>query len=234
MKIRPTLATLSLAALAATAQAQVVNINQAKALAGGVTPGDNPGFPVTITEPGSYRLTGPLNVNDLLRGGIVIAAPNVTLDLNGFAITGPRCGPTRCQIVDSYATGITVQAPGAIVSNGIVDAFAGNGISAYADGDLLLERLHLRRNGYCGLNLNGAVVVRNVVAADNGHCGIHTQVGGLIHGIVASGNGGYQVSAGNGSLLASSTLIGPAPQFLGVVSNGDNLCMSPGSPAAKC
>src|SRR5438046_162421 len=36
----------------------VVEINQARALAGGVTRGDAPGFPVTISQPGSYRLTG--------------------------------------------------------------------------------------------------------------------------------------------------------------------------------
>lgn len=38
----------------------VIQINQARALAGGVTPGDEPGFPVTISQPGSYRLTGNL------------------------------------------------------------------------------------------------------------------------------------------------------------------------------
>ena len=36
----------------------VIEINQARAKAGGVTPGDTPLFPVTISQPGSYRLTG--------------------------------------------------------------------------------------------------------------------------------------------------------------------------------
>lgn len=35
---------------------------QARALAGGVTPADLPGFPVTISEPGSYRLASDLRV----------------------------------------------------------------------------------------------------------------------------------------------------------------------------
>jgi hypothetical protein len=226
---------LLLTLAAASAQAQVITIDQAKALAGGVTPNDNPGFPVVISQPGSYRLTGPLKVADLAQFGIIITAPNVTLDLNGFAITGPRCGPARCQIVQSYVSGISVQAPGAIVTNGTVDAFAGNGIASYVDADLLLERMHVRRNGACGLNLNGATVVRAVVAADNVHCGIHTQVGGLIQGVVAAGNGRFQISAGNGSLLSSSTLVGPAPQFFGgVTSSGDNLCMTEGVAAVKC
>ena len=38
----------------------VIEINQAKALAGGVTPSDTPGFPVSIDTAGSYRLTGNL------------------------------------------------------------------------------------------------------------------------------------------------------------------------------
>ncbi len=231
------LAALALASLALQAHAVdgVILIDQAKALAGNVTPGDAPGFPVTISQPGSYRLSGPLTVSDIRQDGIIISAPNVTLDLNGFAITGPRCGPTRCQIVQSYASGIWVQAPGAIVANGIVDAFASTGISSNVGADLLLERVHVRRNGSCGLNLNGAIVVRNVVAADNAHCGIHTQVGGVIQGVVAAGNGRFQVTAGNGSLLSSSTLVGPAPQFGGgVTSTGDNLCKAEGSPAVKC
>jgi hypothetical protein len=226
---------LLLTLAAASAQAQVITIDQAKALAGNVTPGDTPGFPITIGQPGSYRLSGPLTVGDIGQWGVIIAAPNVTLDLNGFAITGPRCGPTRCQIVQSYVSGISVQAPGAIIANGTVDAFASAGISSYAGADLLLERVHVRRNGSCGLNLNGATVVRNVVASDNAGCGIHTQVGGLIQGVVAAGNGRYQVTAANGSLLSSSTLIGPAPQFGGgVTSTGDNLCKAEGSPAVKC
>src|SRR5271156_5439677 len=42
----------------------VIEINQASAKAGGVTPGDTPLFPVTLSQPGSYRLTGNLDVTD--------------------------------------------------------------------------------------------------------------------------------------------------------------------------
>ena len=40
-----------------------VEINQARALAGGVTPSDLPGFPVTIDGPGSFVLTGDLDLS---------------------------------------------------------------------------------------------------------------------------------------------------------------------------
>src|ERR1035438_128341 len=66
----------------------VILIDQNKALAGNVTPGDTPGFPVTISQPGSYRLDSNLTVPDVNTTAIVIAADNVTIDLNGFAILG--------------------------------------------------------------------------------------------------------------------------------------------------
>ena len=40
----------------------VIEINDARARAGQVTPGDNAGYPVVINEPGSYRLTGNLEL----------------------------------------------------------------------------------------------------------------------------------------------------------------------------
>lgn len=48
---------------------------------------------ITISEPGSYVLVGPVTVSS--GDGIVIAADNVTLDLNGFTISskaGARAG----------------------------------------------------------------------------------------------------------------------------------------------
>ncbi len=76
----------------------VIEINQTRANAGSITPGDNPGFPVTINQPGSYRLTGNLvvsaadvteqNCDPSGTAGCVIDinSSNVSLDLNGFEI----------------------------------------------------------------------------------------------------------------------------------------------------
>ena len=65
---------------------EVVLITQAKAMAGNVTPGDAPGFPVSITRPGSYRLSSNLRSPSAV--AIQIDADGVTLNLNGFAIIG--------------------------------------------------------------------------------------------------------------------------------------------------
>ena len=58
----------------------VIEINQARALAGGVTPGDAAGFPVTITASGSYRLTGNLTVDENTTAiSVTAAAKSVTI-----------------------------------------------------------------------------------------------------------------------------------------------------------
>ncbi len=62
----------------------VVLINQSTVIAAG-------GFPYLISQPGSYKLSGNLTVPDLV-DGIRISASNVTLDLNGFKITGASQG----------------------------------------------------------------------------------------------------------------------------------------------
>lgn len=70
----------------------VTLIDQNRALAGNVTAGDAAGFPVSINQPGSYRLSGNLTV-PAGTNGIQIHADGVILDLNGFAITGPGTFP---------------------------------------------------------------------------------------------------------------------------------------------
>ncbi len=83
------LATLALLGSAGTAAYAQKTIDQNKALAGNVTPGDAPGFPITISVPGSYKLMSNLQVPQGT-AGITITASRVTLDLNGFTIEGPN------------------------------------------------------------------------------------------------------------------------------------------------
>ena len=78
-----------------------IEINQASAMLGGVTPGDAPGFPISITRPGSYVLTGNLVVTDTSLDGFDIRVGMVTLDLNGHELVGPQlctgeAGETVC------------------------------------------------------------------------------------------------------------------------------------------
>lgn len=75
-----------------TPASDVVTIDQSKAAAGGITSGDTAGFPITISAPGSYRLTSNLVVPAGV-DAIQVSVDNVTIDLNGFSIKGPgTCG----------------------------------------------------------------------------------------------------------------------------------------------
>src|SRR4051794_7931986 len=86
-------ATVLMAASSTWAVDGVIEINEAAAQAGGVTPGDAPGYPVTISlnvitsKAGSVRLTGPLSLTNFVSAdAIVVDSPNVSVDLNGFTI----------------------------------------------------------------------------------------------------------------------------------------------------
>jgi hypothetical protein len=102
----------------------VILIDQNKAMAGGVSPGDTPGFPVSITQPGSYKLTANLIVPSGVNG-IEISASNVTVDLNGFMISGPAdtcvnlfmCSP-------SYGIRVITAAQAITIRNGTISGFA--------------------------------------------------------------------------------------------------------------
>ena len=103
---RPLMLALLLTALSGSVFAVdgVILIDQNRALAGSVTPGDFPGFPISITQPGSYRLSGNLTVAANVINGIEISANNVTLDLNGFHISGPA--PTCATLGDPACTAV--------------------------------------------------------------------------------------------------------------------------------
>ncbi len=94
----------------------VTLIDQNRAIAGGVTPADPAGFPVSINQPGSYRLSGnltvPMGVN-----GIEINVDGVSLDLNGFSIVGPGVFP------NGAFAGITSTYQRVSVANGHIAGF---------------------------------------------------------------------------------------------------------------
>lgn len=97
----------------------VIEINQARAAAGGVTAGDGPGFPVLISTSGSYRLTSNLNVTPG-QDGIDVTSGMVTIDLNGFTILGGGGG---------VADGISIQnATNVEVRHGTIAGFTRDGI----------------------------------------------------------------------------------------------------------
>jgi len=183
--------TLALASLAASSAIAQITIDQNKALAGNVTPGDTPGFPVRISQPGSYKLTSNLIV-PASTPGIQILAEGVTLDLNGFSLRGPgtctRDGGTRavtCLHKDIVSVGIESVGAGTVVRNGSVHGFGGTGVYLTESGHI--EDLRLSHNaGYgAALSLGNAL---GIEAEMNGMDGIRALSGSVTRS-VARNNG---------------------------------------------
>src|SRR5581483_85762 len=126
------IAALASSGIAASALDGEVLITQSVATAGGVTPGDDPGFPVTISRSGKYKLSGNLNV-PAGTDAFVITADNVTLDLNGFRMSGGRFGVNA-----AGADGLTVM-------NGTIANFHSHGIRARSFA--IIQDMQITNNG---------------------------------------------------------------------------------------
>lgn len=127
-----TLALMLIVAAPVGAAEGVLEINQTCAVQTGCFAGDSPGFPVSISAPGSYRLTSDLFLaQDVLH--IEITSGYVTLDLQGFEVAGPvTCSglPPSCSAV-SAGEGIRVDSTvrhHVVVRNGTVRGTNGGAI----------------------------------------------------------------------------------------------------------
>jgi len=84
---------LALRGVPAPASDGAIELSQVCATATGCLSGDAPGFPITLTERGSYLLTSNLVPPDIDTTAILVQNDFVSLDLNGFGIDypGPGC-----------------------------------------------------------------------------------------------------------------------------------------------
>src|SRR5262245_42328119 len=213
----------------------VVLIDQDRALAGNLTLGDAPGFPVTISQSGSYRLSGNLMLANADTTAIQVTADSVTLDLNGFSIIGPAiCVPGPATTCAAAGKGIGVQVGGTEMQNprgvrilnGSIRGM-GLGIQMMGDGSFV-ERINTDSNSGGGMRVTGTVIqsaathngsfgiiattVRDSTVVQNLGDGIILDVsGGVATGNVSSFNGGfgiyvpYVTASGNTAFLNRST-----------------------------
>jgi hypothetical protein len=180
-------ATLAAAPRAARALHGVIEISQARALAGGVIPSDSPGFPVTLNRAGSYRLTTDLSTGSSGLTAIQVvpyevgSAGGIHIDLNGFQI---QCvGPASlCPVTAGPGIGIDATGrPDVSVVNGRIVGVAGGGIVAG-------ERAHIED-----------VLVFNV-----GGTGISVSNDSAVVSCTSNGNGANGIVVGNRTLVMDS------------------------------
>jgi hypothetical protein len=202
----------------------VVLINQSTVMAAG-------GFPYKITQPGSHKLSGNLVVTASSTDGIDISVSNVSIDLNGFTISGPvTCivlgGGVPCVGlggVGILTSGLSVPSNIA-VRNGSVVGFD-VGILLAAGFNYLVEEVRAGGNADAGLAVNNGVVRRNTASA-NGFDGIETHDSTVTEN-VANFNGRYGLEALRG-MYGSNTFDGnsssPVHNISGAVSQNNNGC----------
>jgi hypothetical protein len=149
----------------------VGEINQA-CVSTGCFAGDAPGFPVTLSLPGSYLLTSNLRVTTTAHTFplVEIDAPDVTLDLGGFQLScsRPTLPASPCSVGGSAeGNGIHSDQENTTVRNGSVRGMANQ-----------------------GLRLNHRALVENVRAIANGGDGIQAGIATRVSGCLTMGNGG--------------------------------------------
>jgi parallel beta-helix repeat protein len=143
------------------------------------TPGDSATL-FKITQPGSYYLT--TNITGVSgKAGIAIESSQVTLDLNGFSLTGVAGSLDGIRNTNGAIVALTIR-------NGIIRDWDGNGISGIGGGyGATFSGLLVFGNGGDGMDVFRATV-RDCVTEDNGDVGINATESGIIN-CSATGNG---------------------------------------------
>lgn len=208
-------------ALPAAAGDGVLEINHACATGDGCFPGDAPGYPVEIIEPGSYRLTGNLEIRDAATDGVLVKVDDVSLDLGGFEIRGViQCtgSPLVC-IGSGPGSGVNgVSQRGVRVSNGLVVGAGSFGVLLGTHA--LVDSVHVRSNGIDGVQVSARSLVRNCVAFRNGRFGFTAAIGVNMTGNAASENGSHGLRCNSGCSVTGNT---------SVQNGGDGINVSIGS-----
>ena len=114
-------------------------------------------LPFSISTPGSYYLTANLSVSQ--GNAITVAADNVSVDLNGFALSGSGAA----------GSGITVSGSRRHIriSNGSVRGFGGDGLGASSVVLGEISSVISSGNGGIGISAGDTVTVRDRVSREN-------------------------------------------------------------------
>lgn len=180
-------------------------------------------FPLVVSAPGSYRLKRNLDMNVSSQpnlqnlNAVEITTDNVTLDLNGYTVSGP-CPSQPCA---GTGIGITAAGTSITVMNGNVEGMPQAGISL---NNGTVERVNARRNG-SGIEVNsgrvhacsaaandafGIVLSEGVLTSNyttgNGDSGIDAQGGAVVvTGNVATFNDGFGIDVSLGVVSGNAT-----------------------------
>ena len=201
----------SLSASQTTAAEGVLEINQACAEQTGCFPGDTAGFPVTITQPGSYRLTSNLVNTTVVSPHISLASSYITLDLGGFEVSGPvSCigTPPGCS-GGAEGEGITYDVSTRqhlVVRNGTVRGTNAQGI--LLGERATVEDVHVDDTAGTGILVGSFGTVRRSTVVSATSSGIMAGDVSRIVDNVSMSTGGFGISCGDGCTIADNVASG--------------------------
>jgi parallel beta-helix repeat protein len=203
----------------------------------------------TITQPGSYYLTGN-TTGATGKNGIEILSDNVTIDLRGFDLIGGVGGLDGIATTSGSPAGVTIM-------NGTISGWTGDGIDLLttfspschicdiqstgnggvgikAGNGFTIDRCTARLNGGGGISAQNLGIVRSCTTVSNSTVGLLVGQGSAISGCLSGFNlgtvdairtGGYcsvqncTVDTSNGNGL----VVGPISSVTGCAVDGANL-----------
>ncbi len=222
------------------------------------TPGDADSL-FKITQPGSYYLTG--NITGVLgKHGIEIAAGGVTLDLNGFDLSGvPAMGAfdgvsvttlsvSNIAVVNGSVRGWgdegvdlgTAGATNCRLDDLLADANAGVGILAHTANTI--SNCSARNNAGGGIRGFNNCTVSSCSAMSNTNSGIVVGIGSIVSNCSVSGNTVVGISA-NGTIVNCSAIsntgigisgVGTILHCSAISNNGIGISADSGTTIASC
>jgi len=188
----------------------VLEINHTCATATGCFPGDVAGFPVTITQTGSYRLSSNLIVPDHLITAVSVSAHDVSIDLGGFAIARADCVPPAgvCTTIPGSGDGVRVEEYatnerylGISLRNGTIAGLGGFGL--WAGDQAEVSGVLFRRNN-SSIRIRYAGRIQDNVFDDSRH--VSPRWGSIVSRNVASQGGSEGLTVRGGSVVTHNTV----------------------------
>src|SRR6266542_5221831 len=178
------------------------------------------GFPIQICDSGSYRLDSNLILSAYDTDAIQISADNVTLDLNGFTISGPWVpGGTHF-----FGTGVYSPNSNITIRNGKLTGFP-QGI--FVKGANEFVELVTVTGNYYGIDSWGdSTFVDRATATHNTFAGVVLYGGGMVTNSLVSSNGQGIYIGGAGGYGANTIINNSSADAVGGTSMGTNVCSS--------
>ncbi len=181
---------------------------------------------MTISARGSYRLTSVLSFNSvfgpLSTSFIEIAAQDVDLDLNGFALrcsnvlTGDPCTGTPAAGVSLSGVARRVR-----IHDGSISGMPGDGVFGVNSSQLQLENLLVSESGRDGLQANTGSRIEGCTIVDSTQQGIVAGTDSILIRNVVQSSGGNGFSVGQGAVVRANTSSGNGGTGFRI--NGDSL-----------